>query len=74
MAVAPLAPAMLDSSEMLSALSFTVNSRRCSRAPLTSLLLRLGLQAQSERSADDLMMMQVHSVTEVRFTVRGELI
>lgn len=73
-AVAPPAPAMLDHSERLSALGVTVITGQRSHAPLTPLPLWLGLQAQQKRSADDLIMILVHSVTEVRFHVKGELI
>ncbi len=34
----------------------------------------LGCRHSKKRSADDLIMIQVHSVTGVRFTVKGELI
>lgn len=65
---------MLDHSEELSALRCVVIAGRQSHGPLTPLLLWLGLQAQQKRSSDDLIMIQVHPVTEVRFPVKGELI
>ncbi|KAK2842335.1 hypothetical protein Q5P01_012535 [Channa striata] len=68
------APAMLDHSEKLSALGYTVIAGQQSNAPLTPLLLWLGLQAQQKRSSDDLIMIPVHSVTKVRFPVKVELI
>lgn len=73
-AVAPPAPAVLDHSERLSAPGIAVIAGQWSHAPLTPLLPRFGLQVQQKRSADDLIMILVHSVTEVRFPVKGELI